>query len=346
MNQFYSSKRLRKEISLIILIVLSCVFAVVWQQFQTNHRPQVATVTPVEISASTEPIQPIPLHIELNENKVALGEKLFNDTRLSRNNSLACVSCHFFDKGGTDRVRYSIGMNGASMQVNSPTVFNSEFNFKQHWNAIAENLEDQIDVAVTAPLVFDNKWQDVLANIKTSPEYVEKFGKTYSDGITRENIKDAIATFERSLYTPNSRFDKFLRGNKNAITQEEKDGYHLFKSYGCVSCHQGVNVGGNMFQKFGIIGNYFTKRGGIIPSDMGLYNVTKKESDRYVFKVPSLRNVAITPPYLHDGSAETLETAIDIMGKYQLGHQLDQSQIDLIVKFLLTLTGEYQGKPL
>lgn len=159
-------------------------------------------------------------------------------------------------------------------------------------------------------------------------------------------MADAIATFERALITPNSRFDKFLRGDVSAITAEEKEGYRRFKNYGCVSCHQGVNLGGNLFQKFGIMGNYFSARGKITQADLGRFNVTGDEEDRYVFKVPSLRNITLTAPYFHDGSAGTLEEAIAIMAKYQLGRELSKETIDFIIKFLTTLNGEYQGKPL
>jgi cytochrome c peroxidase len=255
--------------------------------------------------------------------------------------------------GGTDRLIHSIGIQKQLHfvnSVNSPTVFNSGFNFKQFWDGRAETLEDQVET----PLLSDHEmggksWLEVVNKLKQSSEYVSWFKQLYSDGITHDNIdniKDAIATFERSLYTPNSRFDQFLRGEQNALTEEEKEGYHRFKSYGCVSCHQGMLLGGNMFQSFGLHGDYFRDRGNVTKADLGRFNVTGDERDRYVFKVPSLRNVVLTSPYFHDGSAATLEEAIKVMAKYQLGRQLPQTDIDLIIKFLNTLTGEYKGKPL
>ena len=170
--------------------------------------------------------------------------------------------------------------------------------------------------------------------------------QSYPDGLKAENIQDAIAVYERSLITPNSRLDRYLRGDKSAVSGDELHGYQLFKQYGCVACHQGVNMGGNMFQKFGVMGDYFGKRGNPTDADLGRYSVTKIESDKHVFKVPSLRNVALTAPYFHDGSAKTLSEAVDVMFKYQLGRLAPVQDKDLIVKFLHTLSGELNGKPL
>jgi cytochrome c peroxidase len=193
---------------------------------------------------------------------------------------------------------------------------------------------------------MNSSWEEIIPKLKKNSEYQAIFDRLYKDGITEDNIKNAIVTFEHSLVTPNSRFDKFLMGDKNALNSEEKQGYDLFKEYGCVSCHQGVNIGGNLFQNFGVIGDYFKDRGNLTKADLGLFNVTGKEEDCYFFKVPSLRNISLTPPYFHDGSAKTLEQAVRVMGKYQLGRQLSQNDTDLIIKFLNTLNGEYQGKGL
>ena len=172
------------------------------------------------------------------------------------------------------------------------------------------------------------------------------FNASYANGIKSETIKEAIATFERSLITPNSRFDRFLRGDRGSLTDEEKDGYGLFKSYGCASCHQGMNAGGNIFQKFGVMGNYFADRGKETKADLGRFNATGDQADRHVFKVPSLRNIALTAPYFHDGSASSLEEAVEVMSKYQLGRRLPPEDVARIVAFLKTLSGEYKGKSL
>jgi cytochrome c peroxidase len=275
-----------------------------------------------------------------------LGEKLFQDVRLSQNNRVSCVSCHNLSQGGAARRSHSPGIDGAKTDVNTPTVFNVRFNFRFNWDGEFERLFDHLDALMTNPKVMGIQWQKAIESFQNTPEYARSFNQIYPDGVTQTNIKDAIVAYELSLNTPNARFDRFLGGDKQALTAEEQKGYQLFKTYGCISCHQGVNVGGNMFQPFGAIGNYFADRGNITKADYGRYNVTKNEADRYVFRVPSLRNVALTPPYFHDGSAQTLEQAIAIMTKYQLGRSLSQEQIDLIAQFLRTLNGVYQGKAL
>lgn len=271
---------------------------------------------------------------------------MFNDPSLSGDGKVACVSCHNLQMGGVDRKRLSDGVNGQLTTVNTLTVFNSVFNFRLNWNGEYKNLYDHLEEPFVAPRVMGSSWPQILGVIQKVPDYVRDFSLIYGDGITKDNVKDAIATFEMSLITPNSPFDRFLLGDSNAITEEEKEGYQIFNDYGCVSCHQGVNVGGNLFQKFGVLGDYFRDRGSFTQADLGRFNVTGEESDRYVFRVPTLRNVALTQPYFHDGSAETLEDAIDAMAKYQLARPLSQEKINLIVQFLNTLTGEYLGKSL
>jgi cytochrome c peroxidase len=186
---------------------------------------------------------------------------------------------------------------------------------------------------------MDSNWSEIIAKLSGDSEYRKAFAAIYGDAITAAAMKEAIASFERTLITPNARFDQFLRGIEDAITEEEKQGYLLFKSYGCASCHQGRAVGGNMFEKMGVVRNYFAERGNITASDYGRFNITGVEEHRFEFKVPSLRNVELTAPYFHDGSAKTLEDAVKIMSKYQLGRQMPQEHRDLIVAFLKTLTG-------
>lgn len=286
-----------------------------------------------------EPIQPLP-EVQLDQAKVALGKRLFHEPRLSKDNTIACASCHGLDQGGVDGRRVSKGIGGAEGSINAPTVFNSGLNFRQFWDGRASSLEEQADGPVQAAPEMGASWPEVVTKLRKDPEYQRAFATVYpKDGLTAQNIKDAIATFERSLVTP-SRFDRYLRGEATAITAEEKQGYELFKSYGCIACHQGVNVGGNMFQYFGVMGNYFQDRGNITEADYGRYNVTKKEQDRFMFKVPSLRNVALTPPYFHDGSAQTLEDAVAVMAKYQLGRTIPERDRGLIIHFLRSLTGE------
>ena len=293
-----------------------------------------------------EPISAIPTEVKLDAKKVVLGEKLFNDKRLSRNDTVACVSCHNLAKGGVDGRVVSVGIGGAKGTINAPTVFNSSLNFRQFWDGRAASLEEQAAGPVHNPLEMGSNWAEVLAKLTKDDALLVQMKQSYPDGIQAKNIQDALSVFERSLTTPNARFDKYLRGDKAALSSDELRGYQLFKVNGCVACHQGINVGGNMYQTFGVMGDYFGKRGNVGAADMGRYNVTKKEGDKHVFKVPSLRNVALTAPYFHDGSAKTLGEAVDVMFKFQLGRPASPQDKELIVKFLHTLTGEYNGKSL
>ena len=293
-----------------------------------------------------EPIQPVPLETKLDVKKVALGKKMFFDKRLSGDNTLSCASCHDMAKGGADGRSVAVGIHGYKSAVNVPTVFNSGLHFRQFWDGRAVTLEDQAGIVVELAKSMGGKWPDVITKLSADTELVKDFKASYADGLQAKNVADSLAIFERSLTTPNARFDKYLRGDKTAISADELKGYQLFKKYGCVACHQGVAVGGNMFQTFGVMGDYFRDRGNPTPADLGRYNTTKNEADKHVFKVPSLRNVALTAPYFHDASAPTLEAAVAVMFKYQLGRAASREDQDLIVKFLHSLTGELDGKPL
>lgn len=287
-----------------------------------------------------EDITPIPSSVFLEKEKVELGRKLFHDTILSKNNAVSCASCHDLKTGGTNNTKLSTGMDGKQTKVNVPTVFNARFNFAQFWDGRAATLEDQIDGPILNHEEMGSTWQDVEQRLNSNKEYKKLFQEVYKNPASEKNIKDAISSFERSLVTPNSRFDKYLEGDENILSAEEKEGFRLFKTYGCISCHQGVNIGGNMYQTFGVMGDYFQDRGDINEADFGRYNATRNPADKYVFKVPSLRNVELTYPYFHDGDAETLEEAVEKMAKYQLGRKLSSDEIKAIVAFLKTLTGE------
>jgi len=287
-----------------------------------------------------EPIKPIPLETGADPDKAALGRLLFHDPRLSSDQSISCASCHDLATGGDDGERVSTGIEGRQGVVNSPTVYNSALNFRQFWDGRADTLEDQIDGPVQATFEMGSLWPDVVATLYQDDHYPDAFGELYGEGITRPTIKDALAEYMRSLNTPNSRFDQWLRGDANALTPSELEGYRLFKDYGCVSCHQGANVGGNMFQVFGVINEFFKRRGNITEADLGRFNVTGNPEDRHAFKVPSLRMAAHTAPYLHDGSAATLRDAVDAMFEFQLGREAPDRDKDLIVEFIKTLAGE------
>jgi cytochrome c peroxidase len=292
-----------------------------------------------------EPIQPIPLASVQVPARVALGRRLFGDVRLSENGRVSCAGCHDLARGGVDGRARSIGLDGRLTEVNTPTVLNAALNFRQFWNGRAASLEAQIDEVIRNPVEMGSTWEGVVRRVSQDATYQAAFALAYADGVTPANIRNAIATFERTLITPESRFDRFLRGEGGAITTEEKAGYAAFKRYGCVACHQGVNVGGNMFQKFGVMANPAAPGAGTRTADQGRFAQTGRESDRHVFKVPSLRNVALTAPYFHDASARTLEDAVDVMFQVQLGRVPDRQERDSIVAFLHTLTGVLETQP-
>lgn len=286
-----------------------------------------------------EPIHAIKSFV-LDSNKVELGQRLFNEPMLSSNNTVSCTSCHDLENGGADNKKTSMGIMGNMGEINTPTVFNSAHNFAQFWNGRAENLTDQIEGPINNDMELGSSWSEIIPKLKKDPSYEKQFGEIYKTGITQESIKDALVEFEKSLVTP-SAFDKYLLGDDNAIDSLAIEGYALFKKNGCIVCHQGQNVGGNMYQKLGITGDYFKARGGpITEADLGRYNVTGKEEDKFYFKVPTLRNVALTAPYFHDGSAQDLKSAIKTMAKYQVGRPLTDDEVMKIEAFLNSLTGE------
>ena len=292
-----------------------------------------------------EPLTPLPPVPRLDPATVELGRQLFNEKRLSVNGSLSCASCHRLATGGADDKPFSLGFDGQPVKFNTPTVFNASLNFKQFWNGRVDTLEAQIEQVVISPAEMGSDWKTVVANLTAIPQYHAAFAQVYPDGVTAANVQNALATYERTLLTPNSRFDQYLQGNTDILTLEEKYGYQRFKEYGCIACHQGLNIGGNMFQKFGVMDDYFKDRPAA-ETDLGRYLVTHDEEDRNVFKVPSLRNVAVTAPYFHDASAKTLEDAVDVMFRFQLGRVPSAEDKDQIIKFLKTLTGQWAGKPL
>lgn len=293
-----------------------------------------AVLAPVVQAA--EPISPIRPVQEINLAQVELGKKLYFDPRLSKSGFISCNSCHNLSMGGTDNLPTSIGDKWQQGPINAPTVLNSSLNLAQFWDGRAKDLKEQAGgpIANPAEMGFTHTLAvDVLASI---PQYVTEFRQVFgSDEITIDRVTQAIAEFEKTLVTPNSRFDRWLLGDKNAITADELAGYELFKNSGCVACHNGEAVGGSSFQKMGVVEPYQAK------SDAeGLSAVTGKDADRFMFKVPTLRNVEMTYPYFHDGAAQTLTQAVDIMGRLQLGKKFTEQENAQIVAFLKTLTGD------
>lgn len=292
-----------------------------------------------EQAAAREPLEPLPEPPALDARRVALGRKLFHDKRLSSDDSVACSSCHELARGGDDGIARSVGVKQRTGAINAPSVYNAGLNFAHFWDGRAKTLEEQVDGPVTNPLEMASRWEDVIPKLERDPAVAAEFRAAFPDGVTPSNVRKAIADFERTLVTRGSPFDRFLRGDQAALSPVARQGYETFKSVGCTACHQGANVGGNMFQRFGVLGDYFADRGNVSEADYGRYNVTKNEADRFVFRVPSLRNVEHTAPYFHDGSAPTLEQAVQTMAKYQLGRRLKDEQVAAIIAFLKSLSG-------
>jgi cytochrome c peroxidase len=279
------------------------------------------------------PIKPIPNELKVDTKKVQLGKKLFFDPVLSKDGTISCATCHDLQNGGDDGLKFSFGIGGQKGNINSPTVYNAVFNFRQFWDGRAKDLKEQVTGPIENPVEMGHSMAGAVEILKKSNTYLKDFNDVYSNGITKDNIADAIAEFEKALITPDSPFDRYLKGDKKAISQKAKEGYQIFESKGCVLCHHGVNVGGNFYNKFGIFKDANS-------TNLGRYNITKREEDKYVFKVPSLRNIALTDPYMHDGRINTLRDAVEFMTEHQLGRYMEPGEIDAIVVFLKSLTGE------
>jgi cytochrome c peroxidase len=284
----------------------------------------------------TEPIQPIEPVKDINLALAELGKKLYFDPRLSKSGFISCNSCHNLSMGGTDNLKTSIGDHWQQGPINAPTVLNSSMNLAQFWDGRAKDLKAQAGGPIANPgeMAFTHKLAVDL--LKSIPGYVTEFKLVFGHpDISIDQVTEAIAEFEKTLVTPNSRFDQFLLGKEDAITSDEKAGYALFKQSGCTACHNGPAVGGNSFQKMGVVEPYQAKS----PAE-GLSAVTGKDADRFKFKVPTLRNVEMTYPYFHDGEGETLTEAVDVMGRLQLGKTFSKKENAQIVAFLKTLTGD------
>jgi cytochrome c peroxidase len=296
--------------------------------------------TPPELRRLRSSLQSLPESVSFDERKMVLGRRLFHDTALSVDNTLSCAGCHAIDRGGTDRRVSSLGVRSQVGPINSPTVFNSRYNFLQFWDGRAADLRAQAAGPVANPSEMGNTWPNVVATLSRSPGYVSAFQESYpGQGITQATVTDAIAVYEETLVTP-SPVDRFLRGDDHALTEEQRAGAVLFESVGCTTCHNGINIGGASFQKMGAVRDYFALRGTpLTTADAGRFNVTHNEAERHFFKVPTLRMVAETGPWFHDGHATTLEDAVRTMGAVQLGRDLDATQVQRIVAFLRALTG-------
>ncbi|MGB6327940.1 MAG: cytochrome-c peroxidase [Halarcobacter sp.] len=299
---------------------------------------------------SNEPIQPLPKIVKYDREKALLGKKLYFDPILSKDNTISCASCHNLELGGVDNLKFSFGIKGQKGIINTPTVLNSIFNFRQMWDGRTKTLAHQVQFPITNPVEMGNSFQNLIKTLKNNSYYNETFNNIYKNGITIENIGDALEEFQKTLITP-SAFDDYLRGDENAITSNQKKGYELFFKKGCVSCHNGINIGGGLYAQFGLtdeemahnLTNQSTNDNvtkNEYNPDLGLYNITKNDFDKFYFKVPTLRNVALTYPYLHNGRIETLNETISSIAKAQLGLDLTKEETFLIEEFLKSLNGK------
>lgn len=287
-------------------------------------------------AAADEPIQPIKPPANINLGMAELGKKLFFDPRLSKSGFISCNSCHNLSMGGTDNIATSIGDHWQQGPINAPTVLNSSLNVAQFWDGRAADLKAQAGGPIANPGEMGFTHTLALGVLESIPAYVRDFRQVFAkDKVDIEQVTLAIAEFEKTLVTPNSRFDLWLLGKKDALSADEVAGYKLFKDSGCVACHNGPAVGANSFQKMGIVSAYKANS----PAE-GRSAVTGKDADRFNFKVPTLRNVELTYPYFHDGAANTLGEAVDTMGKLQLGKTFTKDENAKVVSFLKTLTGD------
>ena len=296
-----------------------------------------------------EPVRPIVGEPKVDPLKVELGYALFHDPRLSIDNTVSCASCHSLETGGVDNHQYSHGVEERLGGVNAPTVYNAVYNFVQFWDGRAKTLAEQAAGPPLNPVeMASTSFDEIVAKLQGDKRYTEMFQTLYPEqGITEATITDAIEEFERTLITPNSQFDKWLLGDNEALTAEQLRGYELFKENSCATCHVGVNLGGESYELMGLRRHYFEERGmELTEEDNGRYKQTQQERDRHRFKVPGLRNVELTWPYYHDGSRITMDEAVRDMALYQCDVELADADVEAIVAFLRTLTGEYNGEKL
>ncbi|WP_245474628.1 cytochrome c peroxidase [Bradyrhizobium sp. Leo121] len=291
----------------------------------TQTIPTAPASRPIPI-ADQEPITPIPEPTATDPLKLVLGERLFADTRLSNDGKLACSSCHDITTNGASRDSAMVRHDGSDAPFDTLTIFNAALSFRLNWEGNYRTLESQAESSLENPANMATSMEDIVARLNADPEMVRQFRAAYGRAPDRACVLDALATFEKSLITPGSRFDRWLAGDTSALSAAELRGYEIFKSFGCISCHQGVNIGGNLFQRQGIFRPLVHAKPDVV-------------------RVPSLRNVATTAPYFHDGSAATLEEAVRKMAAAQLDRTLTDDQVTALVAFLQTLTGNYRGIP-
>lgn len=319
-----------QHIAYLVITTLSIVASYAWLKFihlKESYTENLSEQVQFEFVTVPGPIQPIPEKAHFEQGWVQLGKSLFNSKLLSGDNSIACASCHLVNYGGDDGFALSTGFNNALGERNSPTVLNAVFNFRQFWDGRSTGLFTQIAGPIHNPAEMNSNWQQIITKLNKEPAIKQAFSELNENTINKNNISKAITLYQSTLITPHSPIDRYLLGDQNALTQQQQRGWRAFQSLGCIGCHQGRNIGGNMYQKLGRIDLIQ----GPLKDDLGRYKVTKNSNDKHVFKVPSLRNVTLTAPYFHNGSVATLSEAVSLMAKMQLGIELsEQTQQDLV----------------
>lgn len=320
-------------------------------------QPETFSYDPIDLD--NELIEPLPntveelfedyLEMDYEPAKISLGQALFHDTRLSTDNTISCASCHDLRYGGIDRAVTATGVRGQVGPINTPTVFNAVFNVHQFWDGRAADLEAQADGPPNAGGEMASNWVEITGKLEQDGNIMSMLHAAFPDADFSEGIESkywlqAIAEFEKTLITPNAPFDQYMLGDEDAISEGAKEGYQIFKDLNCVECHNGIAVGGKSMQRLGRDRPYFNDH--TAAANLGRFNVTGDEADRNVFKVGTLRNVAVTGPWLHDGSQESLNSTVRVMAEYQLGVTLTDGQAERLVLFLESLTGEFEGQSL
>lgn len=336
-NDSFSKTAFLERCSFVLKPRIHLLFLLILFQFPAQNALAEDSQVGESQASIDEPIQPIPRSIPVTTPIAKLGEQLFFDKRLSKNENRSCASCHKLQHGGADSLNRSIMANGEKTQFNTPSIFNVAFNSAYYWSAKFNSLEMQIEESVAN---LDSDWGLILHRLDAIPEYQQQFAQLFSDGINKRNIQQSLISFEKTLATPDSRFDLFLKGDTTQLSQSEQSGYRLFKSYGCVACHQGINLGGNMYVQ--IRDNAKSS----YPQANTTSATASKKNSMTKIRVPSLRNVALTAPYFHDGSVTSLRRAIRREGKVNSRENLTQNEIRLLESFLNSLTGTYQGQRL
>jgi cytochrome c peroxidase len=319
-----------------------------WRAFQQAlGQPHLiaANADHTQAAAVTRPL-PDASQWVIHADKFRLGWRLFHETRLATGNGIACVTCHAGTLSGADRRRVSIGVGGAEGKLNALSVFNAAFNFRQFWDGRAVTLEDQALLPIETDFEMANSLAAVLAFLQSEPDYRAQFETVYTDGVSIANMADAMAHFQRSTFirldTP---FQRYLNGEQSALSEQEQRGWRRFQELGCSICHNGINLGGNSYQLLGSLQDYYGSPEVALADvdDSGVFLRSQQAQHRYAFRVPGLHGVATTPPYLHDGSITALEEVVSLMGEYQLGRTLVESDVADIVAFLRSLGGHFNS---